>query len=128
MKDILLIEPDNALRKIYKAYLIQEGYSVVDAASAESAIHELDAAQSVDLIVLELQLANHNGLEFIHELRSYSEWQSIPILLHTFVPPHSLRFDKNTLKTLGILGYLYKPTTSLSTLVDAVRNVTLASV
>jgi DNA-binding response OmpR family regulator len=117
--NILLIEPDVKLAGIYQAALQQAGHTVHRASAAQEAVHEADNSKP-DIVVLELQLAKHNGVEFIYEFRSYSEWQNVPIILLTMVPPHSLGITAEMLQQLGITDCLYKPATNLRKLVEAV--------
>lgn len=118
---VLLVEPDLALSRIYKSALRGVGYGVDIAAGAQQAITLADR-NTPNLIVLEIQLVSHNGIEFLYELRSYTEWQSIPILLHTIVPPGEFIQNVSLWKELGIKDYLYKPRTSLSQLLYSVSN------
>lgn len=117
--NILLIEPDYQLGRTYAAALRAAGHSVVIAAHAQDAIHQADE-QKPGLVLLELQLRSHSGVEFMYEFRSYPEWQRIPVILHTVVPEASLSMSKETRQSLGIKSYLYKPQTSLRQLVEAV--------
>src|ERR1700741_3726207 len=100
--NVLLIEPDKKLGGVYKAALEQAGHAVEMVAHAQDAVHTADE-QKPDVVVLELQLAKHNGIEFLYEFRSYSEWQNIPVVLLTMVPPASLQITKEILQTLGIV-------------------------
>ena len=117
MSHIILIEPDRVLAMTYKKILIDSGFSVTPCASAQAAIFACDQ-QAPDLIIMELQLIEHSGVEFLYELRSYPEWQSVPVIIHSQVP--SIEF-KNQLKLLkkglNVKDYLYKPTTTLVELV-----------
>lgn len=117
--NILLIEPDAKLAGIYQAALQQAGHKVRHASRAQDAVHEADESKP-DIVLLELQLAKHNGIEFIYEFRSYSEWQNVPIILMTMVAPHSLGITAEMLKQLGIIDCLYKPATNLRKLVAVV--------
>lgn len=126
-KRILLVEPDAILAKIYQNTLITKGYDVCCAADAQIAIRLLDQ-QPFELIILELQLINHGGVEFIYELRSYGEWSKIPIILHTIVPYHALSFTKLQRRQLGIAAYLYKPVTTTRQLLQSVEAVLLVAV
>ncbi|HUD06562.1 MAG TPA: response regulator [Candidatus Saccharimonadales bacterium] len=114
MKKILIIEPDYLLSKTYERYLTQQSFRVVLAGDAATAIKKLDKAL-VDVIVLELQLPGHSGFEFLHELRSYPEWLSIPVVINSVIPKTELQ-TKDLNSEFGIVNYLYKPTTSLSEL------------
>ena len=117
---VLLIEPDKLQARACAAALERDGHTVAHAVSAQSAVHLADA-QTPDVVVLELQLARHNGVEFLYEFRSYSEWMSIPVVVHTFVPPHELEQAVTLAAELGVIRALYKPQTSLGSLCAAVR-------
>lgn len=123
MSHILLVEPDRILAQTYKVALEkQKTLTVAVAHGAQMAIHLADL-QTPDLILLEIQLPRHNGIEFLYELRSYPEWQSMPIILHTLVPLGHIEMSAEMIRTLGIVNHLYKPTTTLQQLY---RNVTEA--
>jgi DNA-binding response OmpR family regulator len=117
MKDVqvLLVEPDYLLGIIYKEHLEKFNYKVRICNNVQLAIDEIDVLMP-GVIVLELQLSNHNGYEFLYELRSYSEWQSIPVLVHSIVPELALNLSPIVKAELGIIDYLYKPNTSLAKL------------
>lgn len=118
--NILLIEPDKKLGGTYKRALEQAGHTVKWAAHGQDAVHAADIARP-DLIILELQLTAHNGIEFLYEFRSYSEWQGIEVILLTLVTPDSLQITQDIMDQLGIIRCLYKPATTLKQLVDAVQ-------
>lgn len=118
--NILLIEPDKKLGGTYKDALERAGHKVSWAAHAQDAVHEADQIRP-DLVLLELQLAGHNGIEFLHEFRSYPEWQGIGVVLLTMVPPQSLQITQEMMDSFGIVGALYKPATTLKQLVSLVQ-------
>lgn len=118
---ILLIEPDIRLAGLYRRALEQAGHDVSWARQAQSAVHAADDKKP-DLVLLELQLSAHNGIEFLYEFRSYTEWQDIRVMLLTMVTPDAILITKSQMKSLGIVGILYKPATNLAQLVAAVSN------
>jgi len=123
MANVLLIEPNKVLAATYKRALQHEGHHIVVTGSAQEAIHVVDARMP-DIILLELQLAAHDGIEFLHELRSYPEWQDIPVILMSNTPLQHLAPIGEVLKNdLGILQCLYKPRTTLAQLLKVVREV-----
>lgn len=127
MKKILLVEPDILLGKTYQSYLQTNGYSVRLCGDVQKAIDYIDKS-TPDLIILELQLAAHNGYEFLYELRSYVEWQTIPVIIHSMIPDHVLGIGSTVMEELGVSAYLYKPTTSLNKLLyTAEHNLVTAS-
>lgn len=115
MNRLLIIEPDFILGRTYRDYFGTAGYQVDICGSIQEAVNQLDR-ELPDLIVLELQLSSHNGFEFLYEMRTYPEWNHIPVLVHTMVPLHVSKVDNLVKQQLGIVDYLYKPTTSLSKL------------
>lgn len=124
---VLLIEPDRILAKTYRTALEAAGHTVATTGSAQTAVHLADE-QLPDAVVLELQLAHHNGVEFLYEFRSYPEWQQVPVIIHTFVPLTELKDSPTLAGELGVSHLLYKPATSLEQLCQAVRAAAAARV
>lgn len=116
---ILLVEPNRLLAQIYLEVLRRSGHMVRWQTNAQDAIFDADA-YTPGLIILELQLAGHSGVEFLYELRSYAEWQRIPVILHSFLPDS---WSAKERQMLGIADYFYKPTTSLQELEQAVNRL-----
>jgi DNA-binding response OmpR family regulator len=120
MASVLIIEPDRLLGQTYREYLAHNGHKPRVCTGAQQAVEIIDE-KVPDIIVLELQLSDHGGIEFLYELRSYTEWQHIPIIVHSLVP-HNL-FSDNTLqmKNMGVTHFLYKPSTNLMVLNRAIN-------
>lgn len=120
MAEIILIEPDRLLAESYVQALQAAGHEVSAAPGAQAAIMAADAIKP-DLVILELQLVEHSGIEFLYEFRSYPEWQGVPVLIHTHVPPAEFNDSRELLRgELGVRDYLYKPHTSLKRLTASV--------
>lgn len=119
---ILIIEPDKILGRTYSEALKQDGHDVFRSRHAQDAVHVIEDKKP-DLIILELQLPGHGGMEFLYEFRSYPEWQNISVVLHTIVPANVLQAQMPHLAHLGVAGYLYKPTTNLQQLKSAVNDM-----
>lgn len=122
MAIILLVEPDKILADTYTAMFEQSGHGVVTASGAQAAIDAADSSQP-DIIVLELQLPVHSGIEFMYELRSYQEWRDIPVVVHSFLPPDDKPNTAPHWKALGVMSYLYKPHTSLHKLTQTIQDI-----
>lgn len=121
MAQILLVEPDRVLAETYRQTLEAAGHKVVPCASAQAAILAADQ-HNTELVILELQLIEHSGIEFLYEFRSYPDWQRIPVVVQTHVPPLEFANNGQLLKSeLGVTAYLYKPTTSLKKLIRTVN-------
>lgn len=107
-----------------KRALETAGFDVTWKRTAQTGLDALDDALPA-LIVVELQLGIHNGIEFLYELYSYPEWQNVPIIVHTINAKAQDDIFQPTLRQLGVRSILYKPHTSTAQLVRAVKNIVL---
>ncbi len=121
MSQVLLIEPDRALARTYFDALTHAGHRVQICATAQSAIFCADDIKP-DVVILELQLVSHSGIEFLYEFRSYPDWQDIPVVVTTNVPAGEFEGSWKLLRDhLAVSRYLYKPLTSLQNLLRTVN-------
>src|ERR1700760_2831810 len=77
MKTVLVVDDDPGMRGMITDYLLDRGF-LVNAATGSQDMERILASGSVDLIVLDLKLADGNGLELIRKLRCRS---SVPIII-----------------------------------------------
>lgn len=120
--NILLIEPDRVLAEAITAAFKRAKHTTTWKRSAQTALDVLDD-KIPDLIILEIQLGLHNGIEFLYEIRSYPEWQDIPILVHTL---NSNALDEQfgpAFADLQVRAVFYKPRTSTQQLLKAVQQL-----
>ena len=122
MAQILLIEPDRQIARIYHDILTKHGHVVRICATAQGGVYCADEFRP-DLVLLELQLVAHSGIEFLYEFRSYPDWSDVPVVVHTQVPAGEFAGSWKLLREqLGVVQYLYKPLTSLKKLVSTVQD------
>lgn len=127
MANVLLVEPNVALARTYVQALQHVGHHVDHVGSAQQAIDAADTTKP-DVVVLELQLAVHDGVEFLHEFRSYPEWQSTPVIVNTQLTQNALRAVQGALAgDLGVVQVMYKPRTTLEQLLSSVKQHTVAA-
>lgn len=118
---ILLIEPDLILAETYRRALDHAGHQTIICPGAQTGVLAADQTNP-DLVIVEIQLVEHSGIEFLYEFRSYNEWQKLPVIINTQVPISEFADCWDLFKReLGIAGYLYKPETSLKQLLAAVN-------
>lgn len=120
MKTVLLVEPERETADIIAQYVHKHrpDLAVAHASDAQSAVHMIDE-NTPNVVVVELAIPGHNGLAFLHEFRSYSDWIELPVIVHSHLPPEST-LSSAEIERLGIKKYLYKPTTSLAKLLTAI--------
>lgn len=122
MAKVLIVEPDRKLAQIYANVLGSRKHQVALALTAQEAVLEADANKP-DVVLLELQLTAHSGIEFLYEFRSYADWTEIPVIVLSNVPPVEFKGSYKLLgNRLGVVAYHYKPQTSLQTILHAVEN------
>lgn len=122
MPRILILEPDKLLAEKYRRTFEHAGYEAAYVTSGQAAVDYADE-RAPDIIILELQLPAHNGLEFLYEFRSYTDWQHIPVIVNTSIPPSNIDLAGEKIYTeLGIKSWHYKPETSLQLLLRSVND------
>src|SRR5690606_25480362 len=99
---ILLIEDEDTIREVEKAYLTRAGYDVIEAVDGNKAIEEFKK-NKVDLIVLDLNLPGKDGIEICKEIRKNSQ---VPIIM---VTARVEEIDEIIGLEIGADDYLKKP-------------------
>jgi DNA-binding response OmpR family regulator len=112
MAVILLLETDRQLAKNMQAYFSRAGHQLSYYADPQAAVMGADTSRP-DIVILDLFLASRSGIEFLYELRSYPEWQTIPVIITGRLPADELGAYQESFKELGVSKYLPKQTTSL---------------
>ena len=79
MQRILLVEDDPRVRRVLQLALSAEAYSVAEATTGEEALDHL-AANSVDVVLLDVMLPGIDGFEVCRRLRGTSD---VPIIMIT---------------------------------------------
>ncbi len=99
---ILVVEDDPQIRRFLRATLAAEGYQFHEALTAAEGAAQA-AARRPDLILLDLGLPDHDGLEVIRGVR---EWSQMPIVV---VSARGQEKDKIAALDLGADDYVAKP-------------------
>jgi len=114
---ILIVEPSKYLGGLIKEAFESAGLKSEVANSAQQAVHIADKLDSIEAVTIELLLPKHNGLEFLYEFRSYEDWNDTPIIIYSHLSDEELKIGHNLSDEMGIFARLYKPSTTLKTLV-----------
>jgi DNA-binding response OmpR family regulator len=122
MKHLLLLEIDPVLGVTTRDALQRTDWQVDLCHDAQSALDVLDE-RLPDVILLELQLGLHNGIEFLYEIRSYPEWQQIPVVIYTLNPKAKDPQFTEAFAELGVRAIWYKPQVTHTQLIRALNNL-----
>ncbi|OGR77520.1 MAG: hypothetical protein A2X32_01225 [Elusimicrobia bacterium GWC2_64_44] len=106
MAKILIIDDDETIHLICKAYLSKSGYTVETAFDGPEGL-ELAASCQPDLVLLDINMPRMSGFDVAKKLKENEATKHIPIVMMT-----SLKQDSNIQRGygLGIEDYITKPT------------------
>ena len=79
---VLLVEDDPWLAELEADVLRKAGYDVILSPHAPSAIAKIDEKQP-DIIILDVLLTGSTAFALLHELQSYGDTRSVPVILCT---------------------------------------------
>jgi DNA-binding response OmpR family regulator len=89
MPTILLTEDDADQRALYADVLREAGYDVIEAASGSQAL-AMFKAQKPDIVVLDIQMPEMDGIEVLTHLLEKD--RRIPLILHSAYPAYKANF------------------------------------
>lgn len=78
MKTILIVDDEEVIRMLYSEELEDEGYKVITASTGHGLI-EMIGQDKPDLVVLDIKMAEHDGLDLLQVIRK--EFYNIPVIL-----------------------------------------------
>ncbi len=106
----LVTDDSSTTRAIIKRTITLSGVSVGQILEASDGLQALNKlrADKVDLLFLDLNMPNMNGLELITEMRVDSRMARIPICV---VSSEATDSRREQLSELGVQGYIKKPFT-----------------
>jgi type II secretory ATPase GspE/PulE/Tfp pilus assembly ATPase PilB-like protein/CheY-like chemotaxis protein len=79
---VLLVDDEDALRRVMRDLLARDGYEVVEARTGGEALDQVDR-HAPDVVVLDLNLPGMDGYSVLAELRSRPATQRLPVIVLT---------------------------------------------
>jgi len=102
---ILIVDDSPMQQKIARIYLEKgEGHTVISACNGKEGL-ELAKTDTPELILLDVDMPEMNGLEVLKELKKTDYLKDIPVIMCTA----SETMTEEELKQLGALAYIKKP-------------------
>ena len=106
---IMLVEDSKTMRNIQKNVLAKLGYDdVVEACDGQDALSKVDAFNP-DLLLVDWNMPNMDGLELLGQLKSNPQWKDIPVIMITTEGGQAKVMEA---VQLGAAGYVRKPFTA----------------
>ncbi len=119
--DVLIVEDDLWLAEQFQRTLEASGFTAVHVANGHSAMETIDEV-APKVIVLDVLLTGGTAMTLLHELQSYIDTSTIPIVLCTNL---ASQISLKDVASYGVRRILDKTTMQPDDIVTAVRSVTL---
>jgi two-component system, OmpR family, phosphate regulon response regulator PhoB len=116
---VLLLISDRQLASTAGRYLAGQGYQTDIHADPQAAVLAADQTPP-DIAVTDLTLAGRTGVEFLYELRSYPDWQKMPVIVYGRQRQSEVEDYLPALSQLGVSRYLSATSTPLPGLAEAI--------
>jgi two-component system cell cycle response regulator DivK len=102
---VLVVEDNERNMKLFRDVLHASGYRTLEAATGERAV-ELVFEHRPDLVLMDIQLPDIDGVEALARLRTDERFSSVPVLALT---AQAMEGDRERFLAAGFDGYLSKP-------------------
>ncbi|MDD2238130.1 MAG: response regulator [Kiritimatiellae bacterium] len=107
VKTILSVDDSATIRKVIADTMRQEGVDTIQAESCAQAFKVLqERAESIELMILDVNMPGMSGLDFLEKLKSHPGWARIPVMMLT---TESERATIVRAVQAGAANYLVKP-------------------
>jgi two-component system response regulator (stage 0 sporulation protein F) len=90
MIKILVVDDEKSIQILYEEELSEEGYEVITIGDGTGLVRLIEE-KTPDLVILDIRLGEHNGLDLLQEIRN--TFYDLPVILCTAYPAfkHDLR-------------------------------------
>lgn len=116
---VLALEASMQSRSILLEALIE--YEVLMASDAQDAIIALNEHPDIQVVVMDMSLGGHSGMEFLYELRTYPDWSAVKVIVYSSIELPESIVSSRAWQQLDVFLYLYKPRSHLNELCSAVQ-------
>jgi two-component system, cell cycle response regulator DivK len=102
---VLVVEDNERNMKLFRDVLQASGFRTLEATTGERAV-ELALEHQPDLVLMDIQLPDIDGVEALDRLRADDKFASVPVLALT---AQAMEGDRERFLAAGFDGYLSKP-------------------
>jgi two-component system cell cycle response regulator DivK len=113
---ILVVEDNELNMKLFRDVLVAGGYRTLEATTGSEAV-DLATEHAPDLVLMDIQLPDLDGVQALRRLRADERTAAIPVLALT---AQAMDGDRERFLVAGFNGYLSKPV-NVRELIDTVR-------
>jgi len=105
MRRIMVVDDSETIRRLLSFILKRKNYMTIEAEDGMDAIEKL-LSNPVDLIIVDLNMPNMDGIEFVRTLRGNYHQPDVPVIMLTTTKDKDLK--KEALRA-GVNLFLNKP-------------------
>lgn len=117
MIKIAIIEDDPTISQMYRMKFEADGFEVRLAANGHIGVKLVEEFQP-DIILLDLQMPELNGVEALQQIRKHDWGKTIPVIILTNLGEEEA---PNELRDLGVSNYIVKANLTPRQVVDQVK-------
>lgn len=103
-RKVLVVDDSKLMHKMYEVMLRQ--YALVYASDGRQALDRLQEHEDIDLVLLDINMPNMNGLEFLAQLRSDGSRSLLPVII---ISTEGREEDTVRGMEAGATAYIKKP-------------------
>jgi len=118
MKTILIVEDNEKNMKLARDILRAKGYATLEAVNGETGVR-LALEHKPDLVLMDIQLPDINGIEAFGRIRGNADTSAVPVVAFTASVTAN---DRSRITDAGFDGFLSKPI-NLKEFMDTVRRM-----
>ena len=102
---ILVVEDNAKNMKLFREVLVATGYETLEATSGGEAV-DMASEHTPDLVLMDIQMPDFDGVEALRRLRADERTASIPVVALT---AQAMQGDRERFLAAGFDGYVSKP-------------------
>jgi two-component system cell cycle response regulator DivK len=114
---ILVVEDNEKNMKLFRDVLAAVGYRTLEATTGRDAV-DLATEHTPDLVLMDIQLPDLDGVQALQRLRADARTETIPVVALT---AQAMRGDRERFLAAGFDGYVSKPV-NVRDLIETVRH------
>jgi two-component system cell cycle response regulator DivK len=118
MKSILIVEDNEKNMKLARDILRAKGYATLEAVNGVDGV-KLALEHKPDLVLMDIQLPDINGIEAFERIRAHADTEKIPVVAFTASVTVN---DRSRIGDAGFDGFLSKPI-NLKEFVETIKRV-----
>jgi two-component system, cell cycle response regulator DivK len=104
-EQVLVVEDNQKSMKLFRDVLLATGYRTLEATTSSEAV-ELAVEHGPDLVLMDIQLPDDDGIQTLRRLRADGRTAAIPVLA---VTAQAMQGDRERFLAAGFDGYVSKP-------------------